>query len=111
MLRYQELRTSSKWLALSFICLHVPQSIVQIVDVFNPDSLVDFFSVGETKGWVELAHLRKKKQLQLVRDLLSKVLHVLCRHLHHANTKCMLFPLCHDGLNSLIKDKPMGEFT
>lgn len=31
----------------SFIRLHVPQSIVQIVNVFNANSLVDFFSVGK----------------------------------------------------------------
>lgn len=29
----------------SFIRLHVPQSIIQIVNVLNANSLVDFFSV------------------------------------------------------------------
>lgn len=32
-------------LTLSFIRLHVPQSVIQIVNILDADSLVDFFSV------------------------------------------------------------------
>ncbi len=33
----------------------------------------------------------------------KKILHAFCRHLHNANTKCMLFSLCHYGLHPRVK--------
>lgn len=29
--------------------------------------------------------------------------HAVCRHLHDTNAKCVLFPLCHYGLHSVVK--------
>lgn len=45
-------RETFRWiterLASSFIRLHVPQPIVQVVDVLDADPFVDFFSVSKT---------------------------------------------------------------
>lgn len=38
---------------------------------------------------------RKKRRRQ--------ILHAFSRHLHNANTKCLLLPLCHYGLNPNVK--------
>lgn len=32
---------------MSFICFHVPQSVIEIVNVLNADSFVNFFSVDK----------------------------------------------------------------
>lgn len=32
---------------MSFICFHVPQSVIEIVNVLDADSFVDFFSVDK----------------------------------------------------------------
>lgn len=37
---------------LSFVSLHVPQSIIQVVNVLNADAFVDFFSAQDIFGLV-----------------------------------------------------------
>ena len=45
---------------------------------------------------------REQKNFHFCKSV-NNILHAVCRHLHNTNTKCMLFPLCHDGLHSVVK--------
>lgn len=88
---------------LSFIGLHVPQSIVQIVNVLDANSLVDFFSAKD-RFWSST-----HRRIYIIIIKTTKILHAFCRHLHNANTKCMLLSLCHYRLHPHVKGKLIRE--
>lgn len=49
----------------SLVCLHVPQSIIKVVNVLNTNSLVDLFSVHKIEDNVNIRHRKRNQPREL----------------------------------------------